>query len=282
MIRLKLLVTKFNHIKSWRIWANINQLQILARVLTFDSLLACVPALAVAFALFNYFGGFLHLAPKLDTWLFDNMTESRALRDFVRVYLEKFIHNAQGDRLDVLSMILLAFTVISLLTRIEESFNAIFKTEVQRSPFKRLMVYSLALIACPFLLGLSLALNTALKTSYIVKHINIFNDLYKMMLPAMPFVLNTLGFTLLFKLMPHTRILWKSAIVTAILTTLCWQITQHGFAIYAKANVTLHVIYGKLVVIPLFILWQFVSWLLILLGAQTTAFFNQRWSHKNP
>lgn len=251
-------------------WDVYIRLQLHAKALTYDTLLALVPLLAVLFAVFKGFGGLDKIAPRLQELVVRNLAGSPEVEQAVGAHIERFVSNVHAGGIGAVSIVILVWSVLSLLGYIEDSFNAIFGTKVQRPLALRLLTYWAVLTLGPVLLGASFALTAALQTSGVATVVDRLGPVRSALIGMAPLAVTWLGFATMYLVVPNTRVRFGSAFFAAIVAGSLWNAAKYGYAIYAKNAFTLQNIYGSLAAVPLFILWVYVSWLLVLFGTQLT------------
>jgi membrane protein len=248
-------------------WEVVQRLQLHAQSLTYDTLLALVPLLAVVFAVVSAFGGLQDLRQNIEELVIRNLSGSPDVQAQVGEYLHRFLGNVRTGSFSAISVVILIFSVMSLLGHIEFAFNSIFGVKAVRPWVTRLLTYWAALTLGPLLLGASFALTAGLQSSGVASFVKSLG-LGVVVIYALPITVTWIAFTALYKLVPVTRVRLSSAIFAAIIAGSLWNGAKYLYAIYAKHAFTVQNIYGSLAAIPLFILWLYVSWLLVLLGAQ--------------
>lgn len=246
----------------------LGRLQLRAQALTFQTLLAIVPLLAVFFAIFKGFGGLERVRAQLETLIIENLSGSPELRDTLSSYLTQFIDNIHTGAMGAVSVVILIYSVLGLLQQIEDSFNAIFGVKKGRPWNIRVILYWTALTLGPLLLGASLALTAALQTATFSRIVESLGVVGSFLVSIVPLAVTWLAFTALYMVVPNARVHLSSALSAALIAGSGWNVAKWLYAVYAKNNVTMQNIYGTMAAVPLFILWMFVSWLLVLFGAQ--------------
>lgn len=247
-----------------------NRVRLHAQALAYKTLLAIVPLLAVVFAIFKGFGGLSSVQDKVEHLLVSNLTGSEEVRAVVHEHLTDFMANIQGGSMGPVSVVILVFSVLSLLGHIEDSVNAVFGITEKRSTILRFVMYWAILTLGPLLLGASLTLTGALQVSSVQSDLSALSGLARVFIAIAPIAMTWLGFTALYLVVPNTRVRVKSAFYAALLAGTTWNILKYLYAFYASHAVTVQNIYGSLAAVPLFMLWIWISWLLVLYGAQLT------------
>ncbi len=241
------------------------RLKLRAGALTYVSLLSLVPAVAVMFSVFAAFGGMEEVRKRLA----ETIVGVIAVRDQAQIlgYLEQFVGNVHAGKLGAAGVVILLFTALSLLTNIEKSFNDIFGLTEDRTWLRRFLVYWVLLTVGPPLLGFSLSVTTAFLASDALRT---FSSGFSLLFDVGPSLVVWSFFTLLYLILPNTRVSVRAAAAGGFVAGGFWLGAQKLYALYASYAVGYATIYGSLGAVPLFILWIYVSWLVTLLGATLT------------
>ena len=234
--------------------------------LSYVTLLSMVPLLAVVFSFFSIFPVFEKLKEEVEEFVFRNFVP--ALGDVVQEQILSFVENA--TRMTPLGLLVLLIIAVLLLSSIDHTLNQIWHVRKNRGLIVSYSIYLVVLITSPFLLGTSLA-----ATSYLVSLSGIEEGsalfLIKLLLSSLPFLGSFLFFLLLYIIVPHTKVHFWSAVSGALIATLLFEISKSAFALYFIHFPVYQVIYGALAVIPLLFIWVFISWVVVLVGAQIAA-----------
>lgn len=241
-----------------------------AQALALKTLLAVIPLLAVVFAVFKGFGGLDSVQLEIEKLLVDNLTGSAEVRGMVHEHMTRLLGNVEARALGPVSVVILVFSVLSLLNHVEDSVNTIFGVTTRRSIVLRFVMYWAILTLGPLVLGASLTLTTALQVDYVQDIVRSLPGGSQLLLATTPLVMTWLGFTAFYLVVPHIRVRLRSAFQAALVAGTAWNVLKFGYAYYASHAVTVQNIYGSLAAIPLFMLWIWLSWLLVLYGAQLT------------
>jgi len=233
-----------------------------AASLSYTSLLALVPLLAVIFGIVAAFPVFSDWSEQLKLFIFKNFLP--ATGEQVGNYINTFLDSASG--LTLPGTVFLFITALLLMFRIELAFNRIWRVDRARSLTSRVVMYWAVLTLGPLMIGAAIALSVQkvfgpLSLETIVSPLG-----YK----AGTFLLSWMVFTLMFVLVPHRRVLFRDAVIGALLSTILFDLAKLGFVTYvSNANYT--VIYGALATIPIFLFWLYLVWIVVLLGASLAA-----------
>ncbi|MBI5511825.1 MAG: YihY family inner membrane protein [Deltaproteobacteria bacterium] len=249
----------------WEVYDNI---KLHAQALTYDTLLAIVPLLAVIFAIFKGFGGTDEIGRKIQLKIMESVAGSPELQATVQGYMEQFIGNVSAGQIGTVSVVLLIYSVLSLLGHIEVAFNAIFGATAQRPIVTRMLTYWAVLTFGPLLLLASFGLTAALQTTKVGALVDQLSVVSSALVWGVPLFITWVGFASMYLFVPNTRVRIGAALFAAVVAGSGWNLAKYGYAVYAKNAITLQNIYGSLAVIPLFVFWLYVSWLIVLFGAQ--------------
>ena len=234
--------------------------------LSYVTLLSMVPLLAVIFSFFSIFPFFEKLKEEVEEFVFSNFMP--ALGDAVQEQILSFVENA--TRMTPFGLLVLLIIAVLLLSSIDHTLNQIWHVRKNRGLIVSYSIYLVVLISSPFLLGTSLA-----ATSYLVSLRGIEEgaalSVIKLLLASLPFLGSFLFFLLLYIIVPHTKVHFWSAVSGAMIATLLFEISKSAFALYFINFPVYQVIYGTLAVIPLLFIWVFISWVVVLVGAQIAA-----------
>lgn len=238
-------------------------LQTRAASLTFDTLLALVPALALIFAIGRGFGLQDILRDNLFTYFPAQREAIETTVNFVDSYLNE---STQGVFVGV-GIIVLLYTLISLLSSIEESFNYIWGIKKDRSLYQKFTDYIAICLLIPILMicssGVSIFLSTVFQTDV---HIPFLTPLVNWLLDLFPLALLWLAFSLSFLLIPNTKVSFKYAAVSGVVSAVAFQILELLF-LNGQIYVTRYnAIYGSFAFLPLLLVWLQFSWVILLSG----------------
>ena len=237
-----------------------------AAALAFTSVLALVPAAAVMFSMLSVFPVFQDWATELETFVYDNLVP--AAGDVVQSHLQEFI--GQTGKLTAFGLLLLLVSALLLLFTIEETLNKIWRVENSRSVMQRLLSYWAVLTLSPLLMGASLSLTSYLVSTALQGDGNVA-EARGWFLGVLPFLFETLAFVLLYTAVPNKPIRFKHALVGGVVAAVMFEITKQSFTWYISNFHGYEIIYGALSSIPIFLLWIYLSWLIVLIGAEITA-----------
>ncbi len=238
-----------------------------AGALSYTSLLALVPLMAVILGVLSAFPVFDYGVDQLQDFIFSNFVP--AAGDVVRDYLDQFI--ARSTSLTGTGTLFLVVTAIILMATIEKSLNRIWRVDRVRHPTSRLVMYWAVLTLGPMLLGGSLGLTSYLAALPLLAPEFVRGTLQSGLLLLTPPLVALAAFTLIFLLVPNRRVHWRHALAGAAFSALAFELSKRGFVLYISNFPTYERLYGALATIPIFLVWIYVSWVVILLGASLAA-----------
>uniref|UniRef100_UPI0033427DCA YihY family inner membrane protein n=1 Tax=Castellaniella defragrans TaxID=75697 RepID=UPI0033427DCA len=249
-----------------------------ASSLTFTTVLAIVPLLAVVLALFTAFPLFAEFRVALEAFLSESLLPP-SFSDTIMGYLNQFAAQASG--LTAVGSAFLLVTSILLIMTIDEAFNEIWRVEKQRPLRQRLLVYWAIISLGPILTGASLWATTVL-TRESLGYIGQLPEWLSLLLNVVPVTASALGFTALFVFVPNCRVLWRDALLGGVGTAVILAIMKAGFTWYLTRFPSYTVIYGAFATLPIFLLWIYLSWLVVLMGAMVASLLpalrHRRWA----
>jgi len=250
---------------AWRRFREERCLQI-ASSLTFTALLAIVPILTVALTLISAFPVFREMMQNVQVFLVENMLPDSA--ESISTYAQQFTENAA--RLTALGIVFLFVTAMIVLQTIDRALNQIWRVPRPRTTVQRVFIYWALLTVGPLLIGASLSLTSWLVTLSLglVKEIPYATVA---LLKVIPIGLTALAFAFLYISMPNRRVLVRDALSGGFLAAFAFEGMKHGFALYITHFPTHKLVYGAFASVPIFLLWIYLSWLVVLSGAIAAA-----------
>jgi membrane protein len=246
-----------------------DKIQQKASALTFYSLLSIVPVVAIGFGIAKGFG--------LDQMFVDQLYERFAGQEEVMKWILKFsdavVNNTKGGVITGLGIVVLFWSVIKVLGNIENSFNDIWQVQKSRVFVRKLSDYlAIFIIAFMFLIssnGIIIFIQSQIKSfanQYEV--ISYFNSVLFFLLKLLPYLLMCVLFSLLYMVMPNTKVSIKSGILAGFVAGIAFQLAQWGLIYFQVGASKYGAIYGSFAAFPLFLVWLQLSWLIVLFGAE--------------
>lgn len=243
-----------------------NQLLTNAGYLTYSTMLALVPLLMVVFSVVTVFPMFQDMGNSIQNLIFTNLTPS--LGDAVQGYLNQFIDNSK--QMSVIGIAGLVIVALMLIFSIDNTLNAIWPDTTSRPVVFSIAIYWMILTLGPMLLGVSIAISSYL---FSLKLFNSVDDwsIGQMILSIVPFMLTWFIFTIIYTVVPNTKVHIRYTIWGGLLATILFTLGKQSFTWYITTFPSYHIIYGALATIPLLIVWIQLSWVFVLTGAQFSA-----------
>ena len=234
--------------------------------LSYVTLLSMVPLFAVMFSVFSLFPSFQEWRGDVEFFVFNNFVPT--LGDEIRGHFVEFVENA--SKMTPVGIAVLVVFALLLISSIDHTLNHIWRVRKNRRLVVSFLIYLVVLILGPVLIGISL-----ITTSYMLSLSGIGeNELQavrKLLLATLPYLASFLSFLLIYLLVPNTRVHFRSALSGALMASILFELSKYAFALYFTHFPVYQAIYGVLAIIPLLFIWVFVSWVVILVGAQVAA-----------
>lgn len=236
------------------------QLVIVASSLAYITILSVIPAIAVALAIFNAFGGLDRLYETVEPFIIRNLAEN-ASQEAINA-IRKAVTNAGA--LGAGGTIFLIAAVIGMLFNAEKAINTVWQAPYQRSWYQRIASYWLIMTLGPLVLASVLGV------------INSWAWVKELPPGAPTFAIWIVLFFPLYKFVPHRHVNWISALWSAVFAATAWALARWGYSVYASKVVTYNKIYGSLGAIPIILLWIWINWIIVLTGAALGAAVQKR------
>ncbi|WP_126453594.1 YhjD/YihY/BrkB family envelope integrity protein [Sulfuriflexus mobilis] len=249
------------------------QLTLRAMSLVYTTLLSLVPLLAVSFSVLKAFGVHNQVKPLL----FEFLSRMGPQGLEVGEKIMGFVDNIKVGVLGSVGIALLFYTVISLLQKIERSFNYIWRVEEARHLSRRFSDYLSVILVGPVLMFTAIGISASVKSSAIVQSlstISILGEGIGLIGRTLPYLLIIIAFCFVYIFMPNTKVRLKSALTGAIIAGLFWETTSWLFASFAMSSANYAAIYSSFAILVLFMIWLYLGWIILLVGADV-AFYHQ-------
>ncbi|VAW47414.1 hypothetical protein MNBD_GAMMA02-1414 [hydrothermal vent metagenome] len=232
-----------------------------ASSLAYTALLSMVPFMSVLITVFSAMPLFEDASQQLQDFIFQNFVPTTGA--VIQEYILGFVEKARG--LTVTMFLAVFVTSILMMHTMEKALNRIFDTKATVRFQRKLMMYWAVLTMGPLLVGGGIALSS------LVFEYSAFASLRGMLIKALPVISATVAFFLIYFIVPNRKIKWRNAIIGALFAAVCFELAKKGFALYVTSIPSYQKVYGTLATIPLFLIWMFLSWNIILLGGTITA-----------
>lgn len=264
-IWIKILKTLNLSVKSF---LNV-KLQLKSQALTYNTVLAIVPTLALLFAIVRGFG----FQDLLLNELYKNFPAQHQAISTALIFVDSYLSQASKGIFVGIGLVFLLWTLISLLSNIEAAFNSIWGLKTHRSLYRKITDYTSICLMIPILMicssGINIYMSSALQDG-LGLGLDFLSPILNILLDATPFILNCLAFTLSFLLIPNTKVQFKYAAISGFICGISFQILQllfvNGQIYVSKYNA----IYGSFAFLPLLLIWLQLSWLILLFGCLLT------------
>jgi membrane protein len=239
------------------------RLGVSASSLTFTTVLAMVPLFAVGLAVFSAFPVFGKFQDTIQRWLIESLVPESIGRQ-VLSYLTQF--SLKASRLGTAGLVAVLLSAVFLMVTIERTLGQIWRLQRQRPLPQRVLLYWSAITLGPLLLGSSLA-----ATSFVVTAsrdvVNVLPGSTRWLLDGFEFLMLTACVSGLYFYVPYTRVRWRHAITAGFLVAGSLEVAKKLMAFYLLEVPTYSLVYGAFAAVPILLVWIYVTWLLVLLGA---------------
>jgi membrane protein len=241
------------------------RIQQVAGSLTFTTVLALVPLLTVAFALFTAFPLFAQFQTSLQSFLADHLMPPQFNSQIFK-YLDQFASKAKS--LTTVGLFLLCVTGVVTMMTIEGAFNLIWRVPKSRPLAQRVLVYWSIITLGPVLFGVSLSVS-----SYLISRSMIFSGTggvpaaLEWALTGAAVPLTAFAFTLMYIYMPNCKVQWRDAAVGGLVAAVGFETAKRVFGLYIRHMPNYTIVYGAFAAVPIFLVWVYLSWFITLVGA---------------
>ena len=253
-----------------------NKCKFRASALTFFSVLSIVPVIALMFGIAKGFG----LQEKVSAQILEKMKGQEEVANRILTFANSLLDKASGGIIAGIGIAFLLWTIISLLSNIEQSFNDIWGIVKPRTLGRKFGDYLATILICPILLAISGSATIFISSQLtsITEKFPILTHLgpaFWLILKLLPFLSIWIAFTFIFTYMPNTKVNLKSGLIAGIITGTIFQLIQWAYVSFQVQITARYTIYGSFAALPLFLLWLQLSWLIVLFGAEIS------FSHQN-
>ena len=239
----------------------------IAASLAYTTILSLVPMVTIATILFGYLPSVIQVKNAFKSWLLETYMPG-GINQQVFIYLDQFSAQARG--LTLLGLTGLFVTALMTLSVIEGAFNQIFKVQKNRPLHKKVAIYTAATILGPILLGLGIYLSGVLFSAS-EGWTEAVSVGFSLIATIAPILLAVLVYTVVYKILPYSLILWKDAFFGAFFAAFSFEIMKFGFAIFLTHTAFYKTVYGAFAILPLALLWIYLTWWITLAGAVLVA-----------
>ena len=238
-----------------------------ASALTYSMLLAIVPIMAVGFAIARGFG----YSKYIEVWFRDAFQSQPQAADIIIGFVNSYLVHTQSGVFLGVGLVFMLYTVLMLVSNVEDAFNEIWQVKKPRSIFRTFTDYLAMFFLFPIIIVVSTGLSVFMETmADSMDNLAVLGPFIHKLLQYSPYMLMSLFFIVLYVYMPNTEVRLSCAIIPGILAGIAMQVLQVVY-IHSQIWVTgYNAIYGSFAALPLFMLWIQISWTICLFGAQLT------------
>ena len=245
-----------------------DRLGLTASRLTFTTTIALVPLITVALAVFTAFPMFAKFQDVLQKWLVESLVPDNIARQ-VLGYLNQFAGKA--SKLGVAGLAVLLGSALALIFTIDRTLNSIWRVRARRPFGQRVLIYWAAITLGPLVLGASLSMTSyALSASKGV--VGAMPGGVSLLLDVLQFLLVAGGMAAMFHYVPNTFVRWGHAWMGGLFVSACMEVAKKLLALYLSQMPTYSAVYGAFATLPILLVWIYMAWVIVLLGAALTAY----------
>jgi membrane protein len=244
------------------------EINVRAMSLAYTTLLSLVPLIAFSFAMLKALGARVNLGVLV--YEFFRPVGTAAARELTRDVMS-FVTNMRSDVVGWIGFALLLYTVFTTIQKIEAGFHFVWRVERPRTWVRRLGEYLLVMIAGPLLIAAALAVLASARDSPLLQWTEGLPQLAKglrLLGSALPYAAITAAFTIMYLIIPNTRVQWRAALIGGAAAGATWGLVGAIFSSFLIYSTRLMLIYTGFAVLLTTLIWLYVSWLILLLGAQ--------------
>ena len=234
-----------------------------AAALTYTTLFAVVPMMTVTFAMLSAIPAFQGVGEQIQMYIFKNFIPSTGAT--IQQYLVAFTDQAR--QLTWFGVGFLMATALMMLLTIKKAFNLIWRVRQPRRGMSSFLLYWAILSLGPLLLGAGFAMSTYITSLSLLSGPHALIGAGTM-LKAMPLLLSVAAFTLIYAAVPNTRVPLRHALIGGVFTAVLFEAAKQVFGLYVSYFPSYQLIYGAFAAVPLFLLWIYLSWMIVLFGAE--------------
>jgi membrane protein len=235
--------------------------------LAFTTTLALVPMFTVGSILIGYVPQVIEMKYALQEWILNTYLPG-GINQPILSYIDQFSEKAKG--LTLFGLAGLFVTTVLTMAVIEKAFNHIWQIKAKRPFFKRSAIYFSATILGPLVLGIGIYLSGWLlsETQGLTEAVSIGFEVFALIIPLL---LTISLFTVVYKVLPFTFVAWRDALIGALLAAIVFELMKYGFGFFVTKVPFYKTVYGTFAILPLALIWIYVTWWVTLAGALLVA-----------
>jgi len=263
---MNLLKTAFVFLKHFAHDLNDTKISVYAGSLVYITLLSLVPTLALSFSILHGLG----VQNQLEPLLLELLAPIGERSGEVVSSILQFVNNTSVQALGMLGVGMILYSGISMVLKLEFALNQIWGVKETRSIFRRISYYLTMLLLGPVTFFISMAFMGSIDELSFMKPLlefQYFSVPYYFLINIVPFLIIVFALFMLYMVVPNHPVTAKSAIYAAIITALSWKLSGWVFSMFIATSVNYNIIYSSFAVVIIFIVWIYMTWLIILAGA---------------
>ncbi|HEV2614771.1 MAG TPA: YihY family inner membrane protein [Gammaproteobacteria bacterium] len=219
-----------------------------AASLAYTSLLSLVPLAAVSLSIFSFFPSYQHYAVRIQDFIFSNFIPSSG--SLIKNYIQTFVGHTTN--LSIIGSLFLIITAVLMIFNMEIAFNAIWNVQQHRKRIYGFLLYWIVLLLSPILLSAILI---------IMPYLHMISS-------SLPMLASVIIFSFFYIAIPNCHVPFKNGIIAGFIAAGLFELAKKGFALYLFYFPTYNLYYGAVAIVPIFLTWLYIVWLIILFGAE--------------
>lgn len=248
------------------------QLSLRAMSLVYTTVIAIVPLLALSFSVLKGF----NMHNRVEPALLDGLEALGDQRFEIVARVLEFVDNVKVGVLGAVGFALLIYSVVSMMHKIERSFNYTWQIKRDRVLSQRFRDYLSVIFVGPLLIFLSVGITTSVNTSAAMQYIEAMPlgaDALSFVGMAIPYLIMALGFAFIYMFLPNTKVHITAAIVGGLVTAVIWKIMGWGISTFVANSSNNLAVYSAFASVIILMVWMYVGWLVLLVGASVAFYF---------
>lgn len=244
-----------------------DEIDVLASSLSYTTIMSLIPVLAVLLSVFSLSPSFTTYRDEMMNYILNNMMPQ--VGGVLKDNIDSFVSNA--SKTTAVGVITLIFIALALIRRIDITLNRIWHVKLNRSKVTTFSVYWTVLTLGPILLGASIVVSSSILASNYLGQSSAAIWLNTLGMKMLPCFLTFVVFTLLFTAVPCTKVNFTHAVIGALFAALVQELLRQFFTYYIMNFTSYTLIYGAVAALPLLMVWTYINWYIVLLGAEISA-----------